>query len=70
MTNPSRRNTLAGIGFMLLSVMLFSLSGAIGKRLVGAYPIGEALLIRSMVALVLLAPFLWREGLVAFTMAP
>ena len=70
MTSPSRRNTLVGIGFMLLSVMLFSLSGAIGKWLVGAYPMGEALLIRSFTALVLLAPFLWREGLSAFTTAP
>src|SRR5215471_19206705 len=70
MVTPVRANVLVGIGFMLLSVMLFSLSGAIGKWLVGAYPIGQTLLIRSVVALVLLAPFLWREGLVAFTTAP
>jgi drug/metabolite transporter (DMT)-like permease len=70
MTTPARGNVLVGIGFMLLSVMLFSLSGAIGKWLVAAYPMGEALLIRSVVALVLLAPFLWREGLSAFTTAP
>src|ERR1041384_1612884 len=63
MTTPARGNVLVGIGFMLLSVMLFSLSGAIGKWLVAAYPMGEALLIRSLVALVLLAPFLWRAGL-------
>ena len=70
MTNPSRRNVLVGIGFMLLSVMLFSLNGAIGKWLVAAYPMGQALLIRSLTALVLLAPFLWRAGLAAFTTAP
>jgi len=70
MVTPVRGNVLAGIGFMLLSVMLFSLSGAIGKWLVAAYPIGQTLLIRSVVALVLLAPFLWRAGLVAFTTAP
>lgn len=70
MTTPARGNVLAGIGFMLLSVMLFSLSGATGKWLVAAYPMGEALLIRSFTALVLLAPFLWREGLSAFTTAP
>jgi len=64
MTSPSRRSILAGIGFMLLS------GGAIGKWLVGAYPMGQALLIRSVVALVLLAPFLWRAGLSAFTTAP
>jgi len=70
MIDPSHRNTLAGIGFMLLSVMLFSLNGAVGKWLVAAYPMGEVLLIRSLTALMLLAPFLWREGLSAFTTAP
>src|ERR1043166_7128278 len=70
MTTPARGNVLVGIGFMLLSVMLFSLSGAIGKWVGAAYPMGEALLIRSLVALVLLAPFLWRAGLAAFTTAP
>lgn len=70
MTSSARGNVLAGIGFMLLSVMLFSLNGAIGKWLVAAYPMGEALLIRSLTALVLLAPFLWRAGLSAFTTAP
>jgi len=70
MTTPARGNVLAGIGFMLLSVMLFSLNSALGKWLVGAYPMGEALLIRSLTALVLLAPFLWRAGLAAFTTAP
>src|ERR1051326_3667160 len=70
MTTPACGNVLAGIGFMLLSVMLFSLNGAIGKWLVPAYPMGEALLIRSLTALVLLAPFLWRAGLSAFTTAP
>jgi drug/metabolite transporter (DMT)-like permease len=70
MSNPSRSATLAGIGFMLLSVMLFSLSGAIGKWLVADYPMGQALLIRSVVALLLLAPFLWSAGRSAFTTAP
>jgi drug/metabolite transporter (DMT)-like permease len=70
MTSSLRGSVLAGIGFMLLSVMLFSLSGAIGKWLVAAYPMGEALLIRSFTALLLLAPFLWRAGRSAFTTAP
>jgi drug/metabolite transporter (DMT)-like permease len=70
MTIPARGNVLAGIGFMLLSVMLFSLNSALGKWLVAGYPMGEALLIRSITALFLLAPFLWREGLSAFTTAP
>src|ERR1043166_1112110 len=70
MTTPARGNVLAGIGFMLLSVMLFSLNSALGKWLVAAYPMGEALLIRSLTALVLRAPFLGRAGLSAFTTAP
>jgi len=70
MTHPPRRAVLAGIGLMLLSVALFSLNDAVGKWLVAAYPVGEALLIRSLVALVLLAPFVWREGRAAFAAAP
>ena len=70
MTSSARGNVLAGIGFMLLSVILFSLSGAVGKWLVAAYPMGQTLLIRSFVALLLLAPFLWRAGRSAFTTAP
>src|SRR5215470_15241662 len=70
MSFSSRGAVLAGIGLMLLSVTLFSLNDAIGKWLVGAYPVGEALLIRSVVALALIAPFVWREGLSAFTAAP
>jgi drug/metabolite transporter (DMT)-like permease len=70
MSHPSRKAVFAGIGLMLLSVSLFSLNDAVGKWLVAAYPVGEALLIRSLVALALLAPFLWREGRAAFAAAP
>src|SRR5215470_5397428 len=70
MSVSSRGAVLAGIGLMLLSVTLFSLNDAIGKWLVGAYPVGEALSIRSLVALALIAPFVWREGLSVFTAAP
>ena len=70
MSHPSRKAVLAGIGLMLLSVSLFSLNDAVGKWLVAAYPVGEALLIRSLVALALLAPFVWRHGRAAFAAAP
>jgi drug/metabolite transporter (DMT)-like permease len=70
-TDSPRPAALAGIGLMLVSVTLFSFSDAIGKWLVGgAYPVGEALLIRSVVALALIAPFVWRDGLSAFAAAP
>jgi drug/metabolite transporter (DMT)-like permease len=70
MSSPSRKATFAGIGLMLLSVSLFSVNDAVGKWLVAAYPVGEALLIRSLVALALVAPFVWRQGVAAFTAAP
>jgi hypothetical protein len=70
MIRPARNIVIAGIGLMLASVTLFSLNDAVGKWLVKGYPVGEALLIRSLTALVLLAPFLWREGLSVFTAAP
>jgi drug/metabolite transporter (DMT)-like permease len=70
MSNPSRKATFAGIGLMLISVSLFSVNDAVGKWLVAAYPVGEALLIRSLVALALVAPFVWRQGVSAFTAAP
>jgi drug/metabolite transporter (DMT)-like permease len=70
MASSPRGSILAGIGLMLASVTLFSLNDALGKWLVKGYPVGEALLIRSLTALVLLTPFLWREGLSVFTAAP
>ncbi|HEV3184780.1 MAG TPA: DMT family transporter, partial [Xanthobacteraceae bacterium] len=70
MTNLPRGTVLAGIGLMLLSVSLFSLNDAVGKWLVKGYPVGEALMIRSLTALALLAPFLWRAGISVFTAAP
>ncbi|HML13324.1 MAG TPA: DMT family transporter [Xanthobacteraceae bacterium] len=66
----SPRTATAGIGLMLASVTLFSFSDAIGKWLVAGFPVGEALLIRSLVALALVAPFVWRDGIGAFTAAP
>ena len=62
--------TLAGIGLMLIGVFLFALNDAIGKWLVGTYSVGELLLVRSVAALVLLAPFIWRGGIAAFANAP
>jgi drug/metabolite transporter (DMT)-like permease len=51
---------LAGIGLMLAGVGLFSFNDALGKYLVGTYSVGQLLLFRAVVALVLLAPFIWR----------
>jgi drug/metabolite transporter (DMT)-like permease len=65
-----RSAALAGIGFMLGAVFLFALNSAVGKWLVAKYPIGEFMLIRSAFTLILLSPFIWHAGRVAFANAP
>ncbi len=55
--------TRAGVLVMLLAMLLFSLNDAIGKWLVSTYSVGQVLLLRSAVALIILVPFLWRRGL-------
>ncbi len=53
-----RRARLIGILLMALSTLVFSLNNAIAKYLTHAYPNGEALLVRSGFALLLLVPFI------------
>ena len=48
---------------MLLGMFLFSLNDAFGKWLVATYSVGQVLLIRSAVALAVLGPVLWGQGL-------
>ncbi len=60
---PTRNATLAGIGMMLLGILLFSLNDVMGKWLVATYTVGQLLLIRSAAALTVLAPFIVRQGL-------
>jgi drug/metabolite transporter (DMT)-like permease len=61
---------LAGIGWMLAGIAMFSLNDALGKWLLLDYSVGELLLIRSAAALVFLAPFLRNAGVEAFATAP
>lgn len=51
---------LTGIGLMLAGVGLFSFNDALGKYLVATYSVGQLMLLRSFVALVLMSPFIWR----------
>jgi drug/metabolite transporter (DMT)-like permease len=51
---------LAGIGLMLAGIGLFSFGDALGKHLVATYSVGQLMALRAFVALVLLAPFIWR----------
>jgi drug/metabolite transporter (DMT)-like permease len=59
---PTRNATLAGIAMMLFGILLFSLNDVMGKWLVATYTVGQLLLIRSAAALVVLAPFIVRQG--------
>ncbi|WP_409696802.1 DMT family transporter [Yoonia sp.] len=54
--------TRMGVLVMLLAMFLFSLNDAMGKWLVATYSVGQVLLLRSAVALVILLPFLWKAG--------
>jgi len=58
----ARRPTLAGIAFMCLGMMMFAFNDAMGKWLLGAYSVGQLLLIRSVAALAVLAPAMQRQG--------
>jgi S-adenosylmethionine uptake transporter len=66
--SPDRH--VAGIGWMLASIAIFSINDALGKWLVASYSVGELLLIRSAAALVVLIPFLFGAGVEAFVTAP
>jgi len=65
----SGRAALAGIALMTGGIFLFAVNDALGKWLVATYSVGQVLLIRSLAALVLLAPFIWRD-LASFAAAP
>src|ERR1700691_4561664 len=60
----------AGIALMLAGVAIFAVNDALGKWLLVDYSVAELLLIRSAAALILLAPFLRKAGVAAFTSAP
>ncbi len=64
-----RRAALAGIGLMVAGILLFAVNDALGKWLVATYSVGQVLLIRSIAALALLAPFIWRDR-ASFATAP
>ncbi|HVX98897.1 MAG TPA: DMT family transporter [Pseudorhodoplanes sp.] len=66
----ANRAALAGIGLMLLGIFLFSANDALGKWILGTYGVGQMLLIRGTAALLMLSPFIYREGLGSFRSAP
>ncbi len=44
---------------MLLGMLMFSLNDVMGKWLVSTYSVRQVVFIRSVAALVVLAPFIW-----------
>lgn len=62
-TADGGQSAVAGMLVMQLAMLMFSLNDAMGKWLVANYGLGQVVLIRSIVALVILSPFLWRAGL-------
>jgi drug/metabolite transporter (DMT)-like permease len=52
----------SGVLLMLLGMLMFSLNDVMGKWFVSTYSVGQVVFIRSIAALVVLAPFLWFSG--------
>ncbi|MDH2398387.1 DMT family transporter [Bradyrhizobium sp. SSUT18] len=61
---------LLGIGLMLLSVLIYTVSNGFGKYLIGVMPVGEVLVLRGATAIVLMTPLYWRAGVAVFRNAP
>jgi drug/metabolite transporter (DMT)-like permease len=56
-----RSAPLAGIGLMLLSILMFSCGDALGKFMVATYSLGQLLWLRACAALIVLLPMIWRN---------
>jgi drug/metabolite transporter (DMT)-like permease len=63
-------NALAGIALITLAFFLFGFTSAIAKVVLPTYSVGQMMLIRSVVALIILSPFILRAGYRAFRAMP
>jgi drug/metabolite transporter (DMT)-like permease len=57
-----QRSVFIGIGLMLLGIFLFAVNDVVGKWLVATYTPWQVLLLRSFAAILVLLPFVIREG--------
>ncbi|MGO4672639.1 DMT family transporter [Bosea sp. 2YAB26] len=60
---PTKNATLTGITMMLLGILLFSVNDVLGKWLVATYTVGQVVLLRSVAALIVIAPFVVKQGI-------
>jgi drug/metabolite transporter (DMT)-like permease len=68
--NSLHNSARNGIALMLTGVFLFSCNDALGKYLLATYSVGQMLFIRSLAAMLLLGPLIWRAGAAPFRAAP
>ncbi|MBQ9351021.1 MULTISPECIES: DMT family transporter [unclassified Phyllobacterium] len=59
---PESSLARTGILLMLLGMLMFALNDVMGKWLVSTYSVGQVVFVRSVAALIILAPFLWYSG--------
>ncbi|MEJ8310134.1 DMT family transporter [Agrobacterium larrymoorei] len=52
-----------GVAVMLFGMVLFALNDAMGKFLVSTYSLGQVVAVRSIAAIVILLPIVWKAGL-------
>ncbi|MCQ1768601.1 DMT family transporter [Neorhizobium galegae] len=57
-----RTASMTGPMLMLLGMLMFALNDAMGKWLVANYGLGQVVLIRSLAALIILVPMVWKAG--------
>jgi drug/metabolite transporter (DMT)-like permease len=67
--NPQNQNRL-GIALMCLGILVFALNDVMGKWLMATYTVGQVLLLRSFAAVLILVPFVAKEGLGSIIGAP
>lgn len=60
---PTKNAAVAGILMMLLGILLFSVNDVMGKWLVATYTVGQLVLLRSIAALAVIAPFVVKQGI-------
>ena len=65
--SPQQRSLLSsiaknGVVVALLGMLLFALNDVMGKWLVATYSVGQVVMLRSIAALIVLAPFVWWLG--------